>query len=256
MSRKKEKKTKKKKIIEKEIIEPLKKPVPKIIGLLPLIYIAIGLLPSSRIDPLSLCLALSLPCTILLMKIYGAQIPLYEKKGSLSTTGYDVLLLISSMILLLKAMSAYPLFSYTPLILCSMLLSVPLFIVLRPLTLALMKRWFDPLVIYALLACSVTNTTLFLNGALDFEKPKIYETTIQKKYTSKNRTSKSYKIEIQPWAWHTESEDKSVSLATYERLKVGDPIEILEYSGFFGMSWFKVGKLSSGPRSGPESIMD
>jgi hypothetical protein len=243
VSRKKEKKkTKKKRIIKSEIIESPKKPVPKIIGWLPLIYIAIGLLASHRIDPLSLCLVLSLPCTLLLMKLYGAQIPLYEKKGSFSTTGYDVLLLTPSMVLLLKAMSAYPLFSYTSLILCSMLLSVPLFIVLRPLTQALMKRWFDPLVIYVLLACSVTNTTLFLNGALDLGKPRIYETVIQRKYISKNRTSKSYEIEIQPWASHTEFEVKSVRFETYERLNIGDPIEILEYSGFFGMSWFKVGK--------------
>lgn len=237
------KKKKKKSNKTHTIAGPPQKPVPRIIGWLPLIYIAMEIMASSKIDPLNISVVLSLPITIVLMKLYGSQIPLYEKKGRFSPTGYDVLLLVPSMILLLRAMSAYPLFSYTPLILCGLLVSFPLFLVLRPLTLALMKRWFDPLVIYALLACSVINSTMFLNGALDFEEPKTYETTIQRKYTSKNRTRRTYKIEIQPWGWHTDTEVTSVSFKTYERLNAGDPIEMLEYPGLFGMTWYKVGKL-------------
>lgn len=82
--------------------------------------------------------------------------------------------------------------------------------------------------------------TCAVNCTFDNSKPQVYKTTILNKRTSEGRRSTSYLVEITPWGNRSEKEEINISKTQFEKLYVGDHINVDIKKGLFNIPWYYV----------------
>ncbi|MDO5104803.1 hypothetical protein [Capnocytophaga sp.] len=78
--------------------------------------------------------------------------------------------------------------------------------------------------------------TYAINCTYDYSKPEIYKNEVLDKHTSRRRRGgTTYYVTVKPWGNHYEKEDISVSMQEYQKLQIGDEVEIAVKKGVFNI---------------------
>ncbi len=80
-----------------------------------------------------------------------------------------------------------------------------------------------------------------VNCVFDYSKPAIYNVKIMDKIIISGKgNTKSYKIKLSPWGDVKRPKEIKIDKVLYERLTVGDTIEVNHKNGFFNLPWYYV----------------
>ncbi len=99
---------------------------------------------------------------------------------------------------------------------------------------------------FMFLAAYAASTVFLANCVFDMSpgEPNI-NIVIDKRTSSHVKGPPSYELSVAPWKYSAESSEISVLRATYDQLKVGEPIEIIVKGGLFDAPWVAAVKKKS-----------
>ena len=80
------------------------------------------------------------------------------------------------------------------------------------------------------------------NCVFDTSDPVVYHAEVVDKRISKGRRHTSYYIKVMPWGHHYDTEEITVDYPKYNRVAVGETVEIDLKNGLFGIPWYYIDK--------------
>lgn len=86
---------------------------------------------------------------------------------------------------------------------------------------------------------SVFGSITIVNCIYDSSAPKIYQAKIVSKRISSGKSTEYY-LELSPWGSRQETEDVSVNTSLYEKMKVGEMVDVNVKEGLVGIPWYFV----------------
>ena len=105
------------------------------------------------------------------------------------------------------------------------------------------KAWDLP-ALFAAVVFYIFGSIWYLNGALDSRPPTKVQGVVLEKSSRSRDFSEKYYLDIHMVERPVHFRQR-VNEEVFDRFKDGDQIGILEYPGFLGMSWYRLGDLTS-----------
>lgn len=100
------------------------------------------------------------------------------------------------------------------------------------------KSWIYSSVIFCIFVYSFS-AVISINCVFDDSKPKVYQTEIIDKHSSRSRKgSRSYYVKVKPWGHHYDAENIRVSSQEYEQYSINDSVKIDYKEGLLGIPWY------------------
>jgi|GEM_PF-2575803 len=100
------------------------------------------------------------------------------------------------------------------------------------------NKLFKNSLVWVIIFCLLLGTTasVAVNWLFDGSQPDFYRTIVQTKYSSRTKTSTTYRIAVHPFLFKSLRVDKKI----FDKVSKGDQIDIPVYGGCFGMPWCKI----------------
>jgi hypothetical protein len=86
---------------------------------------------------------------------------------------------------------------------------------------------------------------LAINCVYDNKPSEQHYTTVISKHVSKGRRSTTYRVKVQPWGHHYDTESIHIDATQYYSLEKGDTVQIDLHKGLLGIPWYHITKPKS-----------
>jgi hypothetical protein len=101
------------------------------------------------------------------------------------------------------------------------------------------RKWIYTSIIFCVSLYSFA-ATYAINCSFDNSEAKIYKTEVLGKRVHRGRKSTSYYVKVAPWGHHRDKEQIRIPAYDYNRLNVGDTVNIVFKKGVFNIPWYNL----------------
>ena len=83
--------------------------------------------------------------------------------------------------------------------------------------------------------------SVYINCYMDYHQPSIYKRSVERLYTSRQRTTQYYVL-VEGWKYVGTQKNLCIDETLYNSINIGDSVTITVRQGCLGGSWYEVSK--------------